>query len=384
MLACLAVIILLLCSSALADHAVYGGASFDTDSEWIDLGEQVVDDFPAFYQFLEKFPHLKKVDMFATPVRREQVEEMASRFRSVEFGWTIHFEEHVVRTDATAFSTLHMSNAKKHGDRNISLVRYCRHLRALDIGHNSVTDLSFLYDLPELRVLIIACNQVEDITPIASLKNLEYLELFTNKIRDITPLTGLTHLMDLNIAFNYIQDISPIFTLKSLKRLWTGMSVNRGMGMSFSRAQIDEVMAAFPHLELNNSSNPTGGTWREHPHFEAIHTFFRTGVYVPFEDSILVDDGEDPDIPVKIDIDLTGGREAEPIPIPAEDTGEAQSEEGMARATGAPLETERPESTPVPTREPAATPAPTRTPVPTPGATEEPTPTPRRITITVR
>ncbi|MBR1686267.1 MAG: leucine-rich repeat domain-containing protein [Clostridia bacterium] len=286
---CAFLILLGLCTSARADTVTFGESSYDTASVSIDLQDNRVTDWDAFYDFLSAFTGLEHVDMFASPVQRAQIEELEARFPGIEFGWTIQFYEHEVRTDQTAFSTLHMSNARTHGDIDISLVRYCKNLRALDFGHNAVKDISFLYDLPELRVLIIACNQVEDITPIGSLKNLEYLELFTNRIKDISPLTGLEHLMDLNISYNYIEDISPIFTLPNLKRLWTCRSINRGSNVSLSWAQIGEIKEAFPDIELNNVSNPTGGTWREHPHFEVIHTFFRTGVYVPFEDSFDVE-----------------------------------------------------------------------------------------------
>ena len=174
---------------------------------------------------------------------------------------------------------------------------------------------------------------IEDITPIASLKKLEYLELFTNNIRDISPLTGLDHLMDLNISYNYIQDISPIFTLKSLNRLWTYLCINRGMNQSLTQTQIAELKAAFPNLELNNVSNPTGGTWREHPHFEVFHTFFRTGEYVPFEDSFLVED----DQPVSVSLvpdsktDMLAQEPAD-IEVPGETTGKEEQQPKDAAA----------------------------------------------------
>ena len=277
--------------SAKAETLLFNGVEYDTEAETIDMGDTKIQDLQVFYHFLEQFPNLKKVDMFNTPVRRSQIETMTAKFPEVEFGWTMQFAEHTVRTDVTAYSTLHWSKDQKHGTADISLVRYCKNLKALDIGHNAVTDLSFLYDLPDLRVLIIACNRVKDITPIGSLKRLEYLELFTNEIEDITPLTGLTNLMDLNIAFNYIQDISPILTLKNLKRLWSGRCVNRGTNISLSNKQMSQIREAIPGIrEINNLTHPTGGTWREHPHFDVIHRMFRSGVYEPFADSFQVDE----------------------------------------------------------------------------------------------
>lgn len=282
--------ILVLMVSAQADTIPFNGMEFSTEAEYLNMGDTRILDLPSFYSFLKQFPNLKKVDMFATPVRKSQIDILTTRFPDIEFGWTIQFAEHQVRTDVTAYSTLHYSNAQKHGNADIGLLRYCKKLKALDFGHNSVTDLSFLYDLPDLRVLIIACNQVEDITPIGSLKHLEYLELFTNNIRDISPLKGLNNLMDLNISYNYIQDITPILTLKNLKRLWTSKSINRGMNVSLSYAQINQIREAIPGVEINNLSNPTGGTWREHPHFDVIHRMFRAGSYEPFEDSFQVDE----------------------------------------------------------------------------------------------
>ena len=273
--------------SAKAETLLFNGAEYDTEAENIDMGDTKIQDLQVFYHFLEQFPNLKKVDMFNTPVRRSQIETMTAKFPEVEFGWTMQFAEHTVRTDVTAYSTLHWSKDQKHGNADISLVRYCKNLKALDIGHNAVTDLSFLYDLPDLRVLIIACNRVKDITPIGSLKRLEYLELFTNEIEDITPLTGLTNLMDLNIAFNYIQDISPILTLKNLKRLWAGdmECLKWAEEQQFLSYQRDRLEAWNFWTDI-----PTLYGWRGdedgkigHPRYEIIKAMFKEGVYYDFD-----------------------------------------------------------------------------------------------------
>ena len=93
--------------------------------------------------------------------------------------------------DQTAFSTLHGDPSDPvHSENDFSILKYCKNLMALDVGHNIIRDVSFLYDLPKLRVLILACNCITDITPVGSLKDLEYLEIFWNQIGDISPLTG--------------------------------------------------------------------------------------------------------------------------------------------------------------------------------------------------
>ena len=145
---------------------------------------------------------------------------------------------------------------------------------ALDVGHNNVTNLDFLYDLPNLRILIVACNAVEDITPIASLKHLEYLEVFKNRILDISPLEGLDHLMDLNLCFNRIADLSPVLKLPNLKRLW--MYSSRKANAVPVGDDVDAIKAAFPNAIINTTHYSTLGGWRmitqreRDPHYEVI------------------------------------------------------------------------------------------------------------------
>ena len=176
--------------------------------------------------------------MYSTEIRRHRIEHLAALFPEVEFGWTmvimpcsnkLHPERkkyHTVRTDDTAFSTLHNKYCTGHTDVDFSVLRYCRNLQALDIGHNKVTDISFLYDLPHLKVLILALNNISDITPIGSLKELEYLEIFRNYITDISPLANCENLVDLNLCNNTIRDYTPLMGLTKLRRLWIARSNN--------------------------------------------------------------------------------------------------------------------------------------------------------------
>lgn len=243
---------------------------------------------------LAEYPNLKKVDMFSIPVNRYQIEELVKLYPDVEFGWTIKLgDDHLVRTDATAFSTLHFSGAKVHGTKELSLLRYCKKLKALDIGHNAADDLSWLEELTDLRVLIIAINRVTDISPLASLKKLEYLEMFNNQVTDLTPLKSLTRLMDLNIGFNKIADFSPLYEMKWLQRLWVHKAENRnGKGNGISQAVVDKLIKKLPECEINYTSMPTLGGWREHPHYFVIKEMFAGSEYIPFTDSFS-DDGVD-------------------------------------------------------------------------------------------
>ncbi len=295
---------LLLCAAgtALADYT-YEGAAYPEDAEYIDLGDTVVKDFDGFADFLAQFPRLKQVDMWASRMAKSDCDRLAERFPDMRWGWTLLLKgkdhSHLIRTDQTSFSTLHNNKSSHHRSEDFEILKYCWHLYALDIGHNSVTDLSFLYSLPKLRVLIIACNEVEDITPIASLKDLEYAELFKNKISDLTPLSELPHIIDLNICFNKIKDWTPIYGLTTLKRLWLRENYKDPPQETQRppKSVVNELKALMPDTVIDYTHWSTTGAWRQlnskklHPHYEAIIKTFGENhlkpstTYYPFEDS---------------------------------------------------------------------------------------------------
>lgn len=252
---------------------------------YVDLGETVIEDWEAFYAFLDENPSLTQVDMFATVVARKRIEELDARYPHIEFGWTMEVGDHIVRTDATAFSTLHYSADTPHATREMALLRFCKNLRALDIGHNAVDDLSFLYELPELRVLIVACNSIEDITPIASLKHLEYLEMFSNFVKDISPLAELPYLAHLNIGYNNIADLTPLHQMPQLKRLWMKKCHSRAKAPELSEEVMAQLQSALGDCVIDTVNNPSEGGWRECVEFDTFHEYFRTGQYVPFPTS---------------------------------------------------------------------------------------------------
>lgn len=277
----------------------FEGKSYSKKAEYIDLGDTVVKDFDAFINFLDKMPNLKQVDMWKNKMTKEQCDRLAKRYPNMHWGWTMVIKnwdhEHLVRTDYTSWSTLHNNRSAKHGSEDFSVLKYCWDLKALDIGHNKVESLDFLYDLPDLRVLIIACNAVTDITPTGSLKKLEYAELFNNKITDITPLKKCKHLLDLNLGFNKIKDLSPVKKLKHLQRLWLFSS--QQMKVSPPKATVDDIQKALPDTQIDTTHHPTTGTWRyirgnrKHPHYACIVQMFGEDhlhpryEYVPFDDS---------------------------------------------------------------------------------------------------
>lgn len=277
----LLVLLLLLPLHALGEEISFHDLSFSTDASSIDLGDLSLS-MKELTAFLDQFPALTHVDMFGTKVQKPDIELLTERYPNVTFGWTIHIfgkkGGHDVRTDQTAFSTLH-GDCYSHYSNQLDVLRYCTQLRALDIGHNLVKDLSFLSDLKELRVLILACNCVEDISVLGELDKLEYLELFTNTIRDFSPLGNLTHLLDLNLTYNKPRDVDVLYTMPFLKRLWVGHC------FKFDKESLAALHEALPDTEIVTKGEPTQNGWRKHPHYDVLHEMFAKGVYIPFEDS---------------------------------------------------------------------------------------------------
>ena len=256
------------------------GITVSADATAIDFGEVVVTDIGELVTFLDGMPQLEKVDMYASRLSLTDMDMLFTRYPQITFGWTYRVGDHLVRTDITAFSTLHGSSPDPtHSEREFQWLKFCKGLKAIDVGHNWITDVSFVTNFPELKVLILAVSPITDITPLAELKELEYLELFTNRVTDITPLTGLTNLRDLNLKNNPVTDLTPLFGMTWLERLWVG-----GPRMEkVPKEQIGQLYEALPDCEIDWDSQPTGGTWREHPHYDTIYRMFRTQVYEPFD-----------------------------------------------------------------------------------------------------
>jgi len=263
---------------ALAEPIEVCGVAADTQDETLDLGALREIDVPALMEALDRMPNLRKADMYAAKLTAAQMDMLFTRYPQIDFGWTIKMAEHTVRTDATAFSTLHNSHSEAHGSKTFEPLKYCRHLLAIDLGHNWVEDISFLRNFPELKVLILGRNQVRDLSVIGELTQLEYLEIFSNHITDLSPLENLTKLKDLNIAYNKVEDLTPLYALPQIERLW-GYN-NKKLTQEAQQA----LESVNPDCEYDWVNNPTAGTWREHPRYFVIKEMFATGVYKPFEE----------------------------------------------------------------------------------------------------
>lgn len=268
-------------------ESVLSGFRIDPEAEILDLDAAGIRsvDREDLAELIDSLPNLKEVRLFDAKMPTEDQEWLFDRYYpNIFFGFTIHIGPHAIRTDQTAFSTLHYSSPTKDDPRHTSeelfALRMCTRLQALDLGHNYLTDLNLLYWMPDMEVLIISPNYgLEDISPIANCKKLVYLECFHTPITDLSPLAGCTQLRDLNITRDgLITDISPIIDLPNLERVWWGYV------FKFPASQRKEMREKHKGCRFSTVYDPTSGGWRHHNHFKELYAFFRTGIYVPFSD----------------------------------------------------------------------------------------------------
>ena len=259
------------------------GRSFPKSTRVLDLsGIGVIppDDLTAL---MDQLPGLEEALLYDARLSARDVDLLREKYPAVFFGVTFRLEDHTVRTDQTAFSTLHNNRSKTHTSADFDFLRHCVRLQALDLGHNQITDISFIENLTEIKVLILALNGIEDISPLKNLKQLEYLEIFRNKIRDLSPLEGMDQLLDLNLSYNYASDYTPLYSLSSLERLWLYQSNGYNKGQ-MDRGTLREIRAQLPGCDVNGVSGGTNGGWREHPRYPVIFEIFKTSVYKPFHE----------------------------------------------------------------------------------------------------
>ena len=229
---------------------------------------------------------LSEVDMYNAQLSYTVMDELFDSHPDTFFGWTFDLVggRWTVRTDVTAFSTLKYDQPPYFDEDSFIYLRYCKNLQGLDLGHNKVSDISWLRCFPHLKLLILADNRVSDLSVLRDLKELEYVELFINWISDLSPLTDLDALLDLNICFNSnwnhgtLEDIAPLMSLDSLDRLWIS-------NCRLTDEQQRALTEALPDCQIvfKTTKGSTSDGWREHRRFYTIHECFTTREYRPFD-----------------------------------------------------------------------------------------------------
>lgn len=232
---------------------------------------------------LSLFPKLKKVIMCDCGYTNEDMEYLMSKRPDLNFIWMIHPGIWQVRTDAIAFSTLSTEDATyRMTNEDAAMLKYCTNLELLDIGHNAVTDLSFLKYMPDLKILILMGNRdtvnggyLSDLSDLKYCPKLVYLEIFQNNVSDLSFLEYLPELKDFNMVYNVADDITYLKNLPNIERLYIAYN-------NFSEEDCIYLQELYPDAQVEYFlRNPIDKGWREHERYYALRNMIKENCHDP-------------------------------------------------------------------------------------------------------
>lgn len=256
------------------------GKTFERSETLLDLNDTVIEDLEPLRAYLKENPAVTQVELCNCGQPNEVLAELRNEFPDVKVVWMVKIGKRFnVRTDITYFATweilrkndegiIEAKNVGRHKSKDVDNLRYCTDLVSLDLGHNALTDLSFLEPLKNLRWLILADNRITDLTPLAELPHLYYVELLSNSVKDITPLANHDELVDLNICGLSEKDATAVCTLKNLKRLWI-----TDFFFTDKKAQRAEIEAGIPEdceICWVKDNRYTLYGWRTHERYDEM------------------------------------------------------------------------------------------------------------------
>ncbi len=206
-------------------------------------------------ELLPLLPKLKELQVDRCGQSDEAMAQLREDFPDIRINWRVFFGPYTCMTDAERIWITAYEGYLT--DKRATALRYCTACKYLDLGHNDISDISFVSYMPDLEVVILSMNQkITDISPLADCPKLEFAELTLLNITDLTPLSGLKNLRHLELSqIPALTDISPLYGLE-LERLH--IMYNHG---SIPKEQFDAFMALHPACRVNFSNG-----WEENPY----------------------------------------------------------------------------------------------------------------------
>ena len=204
-----------------------GGVCYPGDST-----EITVNTLHGLEGALRYLPKLTKVDMLACEVTTDDIDRYMALRPDVDYLWWVKVGRWVVRSDIQVFSTMRTTDNHYYTNEELyPILHYCTKMRALDLGHNALTDLTDIGNMKDLQVLIIADNEgLTDLSPLKNLDKLYYLEMFLCiNITDFSGLEGMVSMEDMNCRYcRYLTDPSFLANMPHLRMLYCA---NTGIGL---------------------------------------------------------------------------------------------------------------------------------------------------------
>ena len=122
-------------------------------------------------------------------------------------------------TPLSKLTKLKELNLTYNGLTDVSVLSSLKAITVLDVSHNEITTLSPITGLERLQKLNAGTNLLAEINGFEKFKELTDLDLTVNQITDVSPLYSCTELKVLNISENAISDISGFSALVKLAEL---------------------------------------------------------------------------------------------------------------------------------------------------------------------
>lgn len=203
------------------------GVEYPGDTE--ELTVETLDGLEAALRYL---PDIRFVDMLACEVTTDDIDRYMEINPDADYLWWVKFGRWVVRSDIQIFSSMRTTDNHYYTNEELyPLLHYCKKMRALDLGHNALTDLTDIGNMTDLQVLIIADNEyLTDLSPLKNLDKLYYLEMFLCiNITDFSGLDGMVSMEDMNCRYcRYLDDPSFLANMPNLRMLYCA---NTGLGL---------------------------------------------------------------------------------------------------------------------------------------------------------
>ena len=198
-----------------------------------DTTELTVTDLTGLEDAIRYLPEVNYIDLIESPATVEDLDRFDAIRPGIFYYWNfVHKDIHwtsVIRTDIEVYSTLQINSAADGGGRTDAdmypMLKYCKRLKQLDLGHNDLTDASIrlIGELSDLEVLILGDNPyLTDLSPLGNLTKLTFLEIFLNhNVEDFSFLNNLTNLEMLEAS--YCDHLTSLDFLANMPNFKVGM-----------------------------------------------------------------------------------------------------------------------------------------------------------------
>ena len=211
-------------------------------------------------------PALAYIDVIDTPATVEDLDRLYEINPDAFYYWSFYHDGFLIRTDIQVYSSLRDAILHRFtSDELYPMLKYCKHLKALDLGHNNLTDLTWLGKLTELEVLILADQpDLVDASPLANLTKLHYLEFFMNhKVEDYSFLNSLTNLEELNLCrTDHIGDMAFLAYMPKLKFLMVKYSDCTRETFDYWKEQFPDARRVFYDGNVESCDSGWRDTWK--------------------------------------------------------------------------------------------------------------------------